>query len=111
MGRNYNMMTVSKEKCVKELKKRKLTMCDVSRELGHSKHFIANGLDQGRFTQSTVKMLETLYNIKYDDIKQNGEPEQIEMEISDIKKAGIDLKELYDVIYEAVKSGIIDAFK
>ena len=107
MPRNYNMMAVSKEKFLKVIKHKGLSMSGISHNFGRSTKFIANGLDNGKFTQSTVKMLEMFYNISYDDIKPD-EPNDTKNQ-----KEKLDMKELYSVVYsavyEAVKLGVKDA--
>lgn len=98
------------------LKERGLSLAQVSIDMGYARTALAKKLKEGKITQPDSKLLETIYNIKYDDYKPLTVAEttghvgagmsqaQLEWSIEKVlqKYQPIDYERLYKVVYSAM---------
>lgn len=99
-------------KLKKELLRRGLTMSEVSKEMGFNESYLSNHVTSGFTSLETVKMLESLYHIKYESYQPDRfEPEQYEL-IQPVQesKVDIDYGELEKIIYRAFYKALRDAW-
>ena len=101
---------IDSKKLENELKKRNLNIYELSKELGHGRNFIADSLRRSRLSNGAGKMMEVLYHIRREDYeKKPQEQEKVAHKIP--ADEAINIKDLYTLIYEAVKKANIDARK
>ena len=62
-------LTIDGEKLLKEIEKRGLTKGEVAAEVGKSSSYINTCVADKSIAPPVMKLLDLLYNIKYDDIK------------------------------------------
>lgn len=86
-----NLFDIDGTKLKKELTNRNLSYIEVSKRIGYSDAFISNSIKRKTMNKPGLNMLETLYNIKYDDIKPDEEMEVCCESVTD--KAIIDVKD------------------
>ena len=53
-------------------------MAQISRELGFCETYLSNSIGEGRLREPTIKMIEKIYGITYDEIKPDPEPEPVQ---------------------------------
>lgn len=93
--RNINSLNL-----VCELEKRNLIKREVSLELGFKDNYLTDCIRRKRISNSAVKMLEVLYNIKPDSYCC---VEKVEEKVPEVEKESvIDYDRLREVIYDAV---------
>lgn len=62
-------LTIDGEKLLKEIEKRGLTKSEVAAEVGKSSSYINTCVADKSIAPPVMKLLDLLYNIKYEDIK------------------------------------------
>lgn len=62
-------LTIDGEKLLKEIEKRGLTKSEVAAEVGKSSSYINKCVADRSIAPPVMKLLDLLYNIKYEDIK------------------------------------------
>ena len=105
MGMTFEIDT---NKLADELKKRGLGKSEISVALGHGRSFMSDSLRRGRLNNGAGKMLEVLYDIKKDSYEKKPQIQKDTTKETPANEA-IDIKDLYTLIYEAVKQAGIDA--
>ena len=90
-------------KLEQELKRRGLTLAEASREIGRSPAYLSKCKFEGQATASTLKVLEAVYNIAYDDIAPDRETPELIALPGRIETPEIMSRELAD--YLAVRIG------
>lgn len=96
------------DKLLKELEKRNLSKRIVSIELGHGANLLDDSIRRGRLNNGAGKMLEVLYHIKKEDYEKKPQILEGVTEEPPANEA-INIKDLYTLIYEAVKQAGVDA--
>lgn len=115
-----HMLPIDEEKLRKEIQRRGLTPSEISYKLGRTQTFINHSLSSGKIAKATTVQLESMFNMKYEDYKQE-EPKQepARLEAPEILLGGqmifspnqISKKDLWEIIYTATKKAIEDAGK
>ena len=106
--RTFRTVEIDGKKLRAELKKRALIAAEVSNEIGYSGTYIKNACDSGKIRLAAVHSLKSLYNIEYNDIAPNHEPEEAPKQPEkQVGESGIDYEKMYRMIYCAV----YEAFK
>lgn len=70
------MMEIDKVRLINEIGRRGMTMSEASREMGMSRTFLQMAANRGTISESTMVMLNKLWNIKYEDIRPIRQEEQ-----------------------------------
>ena len=114
------MLPIDTEKLRKEIQRRGLTPSEVSRKIGRTHTFISHSLSSGKIAKATTVQLESMFNLKYEDYKQE-EPKQepTRLETPEILLGGqmvfapnqIGKKDLWEIIYTATRKALEDAGK
>ena len=93
-----------------ELRARGLNMRQASIKMGRSDTYLANMKPKGHLPISTLVVIDTLWNVKYDDVKpiKVKEPE-VEISPSEIKGEFVTMskEDLRHIITEAVKDAFV----
>ncbi len=103
---NITKQFINGDKLRKLIEDRKLTNRQVSADIGYSSWYISNCISRGYIGTPAIKLLEKLYNIKYDDYKIE-EPEieeepVVETETETVNQIPFDYDKLRETIYDAV---------
>lgn len=114
------MLPIDTEKLRTEIQRRGLTPSEVSHKLGRTQTFLSHSFASGKIAKATTVQLESMFNMKYEDYKQE-EPKQepTRLETPEILLGGqmifspnqISKKDLWEIIYTATKKAIEDAGK
>lgn len=114
MCRNNKMVPIDGEKLRNAVKNLSMSAAEASQKLGFSPNYITKICSRGDIRESSLTLLNTIFGIKYDDIKPDPvveecqELEQEEPKIETIAQEAIDYEMLESSIRNGVRSGIID---
>lgn len=114
MCRNNKMVQIDGNKLRNAVKKLGMSTSEASQKLGFSQSYITKTCTRGNIRESSLTLLNTILDIKYDDIKPDPvveecqEPEQEQLKIETIVHEPIDYEMLESSIRNGVRSGIID---
>ena len=114
MCRNNKMAQIDGEKLRNAVKNLNMTASEASQKLGFSPNYITKICSRGDIRKSSLTLLNTIFGIKYDDIKPDPvveecqEPEQEEPKIETIVKETIDYDAIESSVRHGVRYGIID---
>lgn len=100
-------LTIDGEKLLKEIEKRGLTKGEVAAEVGKSSSYINTCVADKSIAPPVMKLLDLLYNIKYEDIKPDSTGGGTDGTASGA--AGLDMDELRKVIYQECRRAIEEA--
>ena len=103
------MLNIDGKKLNDEIKKRNLSVGEVEAAIGRSRSFLSKAVKSGRLKEGDVKLLDLIYNIKYDNIKPD--KNELKKAMPEIKIEGITKDELSNLIYKAVYSAVIHAWE
>lgn len=107
-----NTRPIDGEKLRKELERRGLTLTETAERLGHGKSYMNHVLTQGYIAEPNIILLEAVYNLRYDAYEPDPEPEEekpLEGQMRFELPAQISKKDLWEVIYTAVKKALEEA--
>lgn len=108
MAKETNMMPIDGKKLESAFKRRGIPMTQASQEIGFATSYLGNCVALGRIRKAAVHTLKSLYNIEYNDIAPNHEPEEAPKQPEkQVGESGIDYEKMYRMIYCAV----YEAFK
>lgn len=89
---------------MKEIEKRGLTKGEVAAEVGKSHSYINTCVAEKSIAPPVMKLLDLLYNIKYEDIKPDSTGGGTDGTASGA--AGLDMDKLREVIYQECRRAI-----
>ena len=106
------MVNIIPEKLECELNKRNLSNGDVSESLGHGRNYITDAYRKKRINESSVKLLDMLYNIKPESYMLIEDVEQTSSEaVEPVRETNVfDYELLEQVIYRSVYNAVKKAW-
>ena len=107
MGISIKNRDVDFNRLTTEFRKRGLTTAQASKQMGRSVSYFSGMKIKGYLPESTLVMLESMWNIKYEDIAPVEPPKTDEPKSADSEMLTISKDELRFIITEAIKDAFV----
>lgn len=111
MPNDYKFMPVDYNKFKKIVAEKKLTGAKIARELGFNECYFKDLSDRKKLRQPIIIQLETLYGIKYDDIKPDEPKPQEPAQPAQPVQTSIDIDSVKGAVADAIKNIDYNAFR